>query len=168
MTCMAPQFCDWVSNGITGRINGVEPEGPSGVPAAGTPCVFPFHYNGQVYTQCQQPSQLPGFLDNLRQTELTALNTSTITICALTSNLTENRSWAVCSCKNLSAMQTSFSYTFNIFFLRSSPPAVASFIFYYEMILSYIFPQSGPTLGGTRYGCSFTASAHRLIFLSCS
>ena len=144
MTCMAPQFCDWVANGTVGRID----DSSVIVPAFGTPCVFPFHFNGRVYTQCQLASQLPGFLDNLGTAEISAVNTSTI--CALTANLTANRTWAACACKNLPAMRTSFAYTFNTFFLRASPPAVANFVFYYEMILSNMYPQSGTTQGGTR------------------
>ena len=144
MSCGAPKFCDWVSNGTVGRTNGSLVR----IPPPGTPCIFPFYYRGQVYTQCQQPSLLPGFLDNLSPAELSALNSSTI--CSMTANLTADRSWATCSCKALNAMKATFAFTFNIYFLRYAPTAFKYFAFYYDMTLFDLYPKAGTTQGGTR------------------
>ena len=142
---MAPKFCDWVATGNFGRTNG----SATRIPPPGTLCVFPFHYKGQVYTQCQQPSQLPGFLSSLSPSEVSALNASTV--CSITANLTANNSWAPCSCKDLNAMQSLFAFTFNIFFLRYAPSAFKYFAFYYDIVLYDLYPKAGTVQGGSRW-----------------
>jgi hypothetical protein len=92
-----------------------------------------------------------GFLNsakNLTESEKGVLNSSKI--CSLTENLTAHQTWAVCFCNNLTARSTSFSYTFNVFFLRYAPPSFRNFAFYYEMVLYDIYPKAGSSQGGTR------------------
>ncbi len=148
MTCMAPKLCDWGADGVTGRLSG-----SLSSPPRGAPCVFPFHFKGKVYTQCQNPATLPGFMDmgwNLSSAEIAAINSSTVTICSLNANMTASRSWAVCNCTSLPAMRVSFAFTFNVFFLRFAPLPYTQFVFFYDLTLYDIIPKAGNAQGGTR------------------
>jgi hypothetical protein len=134
MSCITPQICLWVADGITGRGNALG-AAENFLPDKGTPCIFPFFYAGRFFTSCQSAGSVFDFFrdfgKNFSAKSLENLVNGT-GFCSLTKNMTTDLAWAVCSCVGPSNKggltanpvpipgEWNFGVSFNGFFVRKA------------------------------------------------